>query len=239
MAIEIDGTPHSGTGVGSPITVSHTTGAGSDRLMLVGISGQATNVAVSGVTYGGVALDPVGTYAYSTYLKIWIYKKVAPTTGTADVVVSFSTAPTGGGIVGVITFTGMDQSVPLGTFVGASAGTGSPTVDVSSASGELVIDTAADWQSMTVGADQTQRWNVVSNNIYGSGSTEPGAGTVTMSWTTVTSEWSIGAVPIKPVSGPSATISGTATQAMNEDHVARTGGRTIIVTLGGGAEWIA
>jgi hypothetical protein len=192
----------SGTGTATPITVSHATGSGTDRLMLVGISGASTgpNLDVSGVTYGGVALSLVGTRAYAGYQKIWIYGLVAPATGTADVVVTFSIAPAGGAIVGVMTFTGVNQSVPLGTFASATGNSITPSVDVSSASGELVFDTVNHfWGPLTAGAGQTQRWSRQSANITGGGSTEPGASTVTMSWTAFASNtWAIGAVPIKP-----------------------------------------
>ena len=200
-AIAIDATS-SGTGTTSPITVSHPTGSGTNRLMLVGISGARSSgtVAVSGVTYGGVALSLVGTQAYAAYQKIWIYQLVAPATGTADVVVTFSTAPNGGAVVGVVTFTGVNQSTPLGTFVSAQGTSTTPSVNVSSATGELVFDTVNHYWPLTVGANQTQRWNTGSGNIYGAGSTESGAATVTMSWTASGSDtWAIGAVPIKPV----------------------------------------
>ena len=170
--------------------------------MLVGISGATTgpNLDVSGVTYGGVALSLVGTRAYDQFQKVWIYQLVAPTTGTADVVVTFSRAPDGGGIVGVMTFTGVDQSVPLGAFASAIGDSITPSVDVSSACGELVFDTVNHfWGPLTAGADQTQRWSRQSADINGGGSTEPGAATVTMSWTAYgENTWAIGAVPIRP-----------------------------------------
>jgi hypothetical protein len=195
----------SGTGTSTPITVSHTT-SGTDRLMLVGISGAVSSgtVAVSGVTYGGVALSLVGTAMAANYQKIWIYQLLAPATGTANVVVTFSSAPTGGSIVGVVTFTGVDQSVPLGTFAGASGTGTTASVSVSSASSELVFDTVNHYNPLTVDASQTQRWNTGSGSIYGGGSTKAGAATVTMSWTANSNTWAIGAVPIKPATQPCA-----------------------------------
>jgi len=208
-AIAIDNTS-TGSGEGSTITVSHTTGSGSNRLMLVGISARRLSdpvgfPVVSGVTYNGVPLSTVGTYqnlnASFSPSAIWIYSLVAPATGTYDVVVSFSTLPTTwGAVVGVMTFTGVDPNTPLGTFASAR-GTSSTTatVDVTSATNELVFDTVAGNNAFTVGAGQTQRWNArYSTYEYGAGSTEPGASTVTMSWTMASSYWVIGAVSIKP-----------------------------------------
>jgi hypothetical protein len=174
--------------------------------MLVGISAEYDGVAVSGVTYGGVPLSLVGTGSEggTGWLKVWIYRLVNPTSGTANVVVSFSTAPAYGGVVGVATFTGVHQTTPLGTFATAT-GAGTPaSVAVSSATGELVFDTLAvndgGSKQPAVGGGQTQRWNVfpTSGSVWGAGSTEPGAATVTMSWTNTPDTWVIGAVPIRP-----------------------------------------
>ena len=202
MAIAVDSVS-SGTGTGSSITVSHTT-SGTNRLMLVGISGRASSgpAVVSGVTYNGVALSLVGSKtAYS--LVTTIYKLVAPDTGTHDVVVSFSTAPDKGGVVGVVTFTGVSQTTPLGTFASASGSSTAPSVNVSSATGELVLDTLVDEDAtvtMTAGAGQTERWNAQFTYMGGAGSTKAGDTTVTMSWTlSGSANWAIGAVPIKPI----------------------------------------
>lgn len=202
MAIAVD-TTTSGTGTSSPITVSHTT-SGANRLILVGISGNGSSApVVSSVTYNGVALSLVGSKVYSgRNFKIWIYKLVAPDTGTHDVVVSFSTVPDLGCVVGVVTFTGVDPTTPLGTFVSATGDNNAPTVNVSSATGELVFDTLWSYYATTAtaGAGQTQQWNTTSSTGRGSGSTENGALTVTMSWTLSGSYyWVIGAVSIKPV----------------------------------------
>ncbi len=211
IGVDVDAVS-TGTGTGSPITVSHPT-SGTNRLMLVGISAYGSSLpVVSGVTYNGVALSLVGSQQQGNYTKIWVYKLVAPDTGTHDAVVSFSTAPTEGCVVGVETFTGVDQTTPLGTFASASAGSGdTATVDVSSATGELVFDTLWTYSecTATVGAGQTQRWNTTSSHTVGAGSTEPGASTVTMSWTLSSSIywWIIGAVPIKPVSPHVDTVS--------------------------------
>ena len=85
-AIGIDNVS-TGTGNGSSITVSHTT-AGTNRLMLVGISGWTFlgTPVVSGVTYNSVALSLVGSQGSASF-KMWIYGLVAPDTGTHDVVV--------------------------------------------------------------------------------------------------------------------------------------------------------
>jgi len=223
-AIEIDAVS-SGTGTGSSITVSHITGSGTNHLMLVGISGYRVGADPTNpsVTYGGVALTLVGTQA-SPYTgeRMWIYQLVAPASGTADVVVTFAADMGGGAGVGVITFTGVNQTTPLGTFVSASGDSTTASVtNVSSATGWLVFDTlhygGPSSTIPTVGAGQTQQWNL--DNLPGQygyshtcGSTKPGAAT-TMSWTFDSNTWALGAVPIKPDSVTAVTLTNfTATQ---------------------------
>jgi hypothetical protein len=181
--------------------------------MMVGVSiNNDGSETVSNVTYNGVGLTPVGSATQGTGSRVEIWRLIAPDTGTHDVVVTFSDNLDETAKVGVTTFTGVHQTTPLGTFAGANGySLGPATVDVSSATNELVFDTvgcprvgSTGCQSLTVGAGQTQRWLEQQADGFGyrgGGSTEPGAATVTMSWTiggTASSPWAIGAVPIKP-----------------------------------------
>ena len=191
------------TGVDS-FTISHTT-TGTYRLMLVGISHNPNNnEIVSSVTYNGTALTLVGTATWSNDARAEIWQLVAPDTGTHDVVITFSENMSAGAVAGVMTFTEVNQTTPLGTFASANGLSAGPaTVNVSSATNELVFDTVAceTCTSLTVGGGQTEYWNLSQNDthVMGAGSTEPGAATVTMSWTLGSSDyWAIGAVPIKP-----------------------------------------
>ena len=210
--ISIDATS-TNFGITGTITVPHTTGTGPYRLMLVGISQK--NRTVTGVTYGATALTLVGENNINGNARIAIYKLVNPPSGTANVVVNFSTPPDKGAVVNVTTYTGVDQTTPLGTFATQQANSTNPTVNVTSAAGELVYDVVSIRnQPVTVTAGQTQRWNINSGSeITGAGSTEPGAATTTMNWTAASTDWSIGAVPIKPA-GSQNTITFTQSPAL-------------------------
>src|SRR5262249_3242813 len=128
----------------------------------------------------------------------------APPKGTGSIVVTVSAAKRLVG--GAASFSNVDLTTPHGAFVSAIGNSTTASVAVPSAAGELVVDTAAatgDANSLTVGAGQTQRWNAATGNgggeARGAGSTEPGAASVTMSWTLGASKnWSIGAVSLKP-----------------------------------------
>jgi prepilin-type N-terminal cleavage/methylation domain-containing protein len=202
------------------MTVAHTTASGSDRLMLVGISynndGYET---VTGVTYNTVPLTLVGTAARDDDATIYIYRLVAPDTGTHDVVITFSSALDHGAVAGVMTFTGVEQTTPLGTFASAF-GDGNASVTVSSAADELVFSVvSAEYAtSLTPSGTQTERWNLNTdgNSTRGAGGTEAGAATVTHSWATTASgdHYAIGGVSIKPAAP---TVDCTGTGVINFD----------------------
>ena len=84
----------------SSLTWSHTVGAGSGRIVVVGVSIRG-NSTVTGVTYAGQALTVVGTVSNggSNHVEMWAL--VAPPAGTANVVVSLSSSAhvVGGAVV--------------------------------------------------------------------------------------------------------------------------------------------
>jgi Tfp pilus assembly protein PilX len=191
------------------LSISHTV-SGTNRLMLVGVSitretGGAPSV--SSITYNVVQnLSLVGAQATSDGKgRIEIWKLVAPDTGTHNVVVTLSAAPDSA-TAGVMTFTGVDPSTPLGAFASAMADSGTASVTVASAANELVFDTlvvegSAD-KALAPGAGQTERWDLYQAPTgNGGGSTEAGAASVVMSWTFTADKWSVGGVSIKPVAG--------------------------------------
>jgi len=97
MAIAFDATgPTTAyTGGATSLTFSHTTGSGSNRILLVGFLSNGTNGgdAFTGVTYNGVAMTRLlrsqhGTDGYGCY----VYGLLAPATGANDVVISASSS---------------------------------------------------------------------------------------------------------------------------------------------------
>ncbi len=203
MAVAVDSTS-TGVGAGvSSVTFSHTVTSTGNRLMLVGVAMDANaGPAVSSVTYSGQSLTLVGSrVGGSAPVRIEIWQLVNPTSGTADVVVTLSSNADGVS-VGATTFTGVDQTTPLGTFASAIGTSNTPSVNVSSALGELVYDVVAGKNSGTLaaGSGQTGLWDVnASGQSRGAASTEAGAASVTMSWNKGSAlEWAIGGVSVKP-----------------------------------------
>lgn len=161
IAFDASSSANTGAVDQTSLTWSHTVGAGSNRILVVGVSiRNSAGQTVSSVTYAGVGLTFIGAQSNGTNSRIEMWRLLAPATGTNSIVVTMSAGAHFVG--GAASFTGVDQTTPLGTFVSATGNTSTPTVNASSATGEVVIDTLAMRGSAdtitSVGAGQTQRW---------------------------------------------------------------------------------
>jgi len=202
------------TGIGTKtVTFAHTTTATANRLLLVGVSMNITNAPTTGVvtvTYNGVGLNFVGGHndAGNTR-RVEMWYMLAPPTGTFNVIVSvnITAAATVGIVAGATTFTGVDQTVPLGLFVSGDGANGANSqLDVPSVVNGLVIDTLATGgpQVIAIPGPQVLQWSVRSGNadppdVHGTGSTRTGAPSVPIAETfSGTSNWALGAVSINP-----------------------------------------
>ena len=199
------------TGAGDPnessVSFSHTTGSGTDRLMLVGVSWNCgtTNRTISSITFtpsGGSAVgltEVITQLGYNTSNPRYsaIYSLLNPGSGVSGTVdITFSGAVSNGIIAGAANFAGVDQTTPLGTPDGASgsgtssSGTPNPSLSLTGLNGdELVFDNVfigASSTSHAISADsgQTALWNILgysssntSFNTIGAASTEQAAGT--------------------------------------------------------------
>lgn len=198
------------------LTFAHTTTATANRLLLVGVSINITNAptaGVVGVTYNGTALSFVGAHndaGNTRRVEMWYL--LAPVSGTQNVVVSVN-VPGGvndGVVAGATTFTGVDQTSPLGTFVSEDGAAGTYSqVDIPGVVNGMVFDTLSTdgTQTVTQGlGTQTIQWNARSNNntnpgVRGVATTRSGAPSVPNSDTfSGTSNWSEGGVGINPSS---------------------------------------
>ncbi len=205
-----------GAGTGT-VAFTHTTAATANRLLLVAVSMNITNsntAAVVGVTYNGTALTFVGAHndaGNTRRVEQWYL--LNPVSGTNLPIVVTVNAPGAGATVGVVagatTFTGVDQTVPLGTFFSADGANGTNSqMDVPSVVNGMILDTLAtnENQTVTVTGPQVQRWNLRSGLINGTdvravGATRTGAPSVPVSETfSGTSNWAQGAVSINPSS---------------------------------------
>jgi hypothetical protein len=187
MAIAV-GTINTDTCSGcSSITISHNTASGDNRLLLVGLAFDNDNLeTVSSVTYNSVALTSQIQINNTDDAWAEIWTLVAPDTGTHDMVLTFSTSLLQQATVGVMSLTGVDQTTPVSATASDNtpATAASHTLNISSATDELVVDVLAgeSLTSITADGSQTERWNLNNGFSYGGCSTKAGAASVDMIW---------------------------------------------------------
>ncbi len=219
-SLGLDGAVSSGTADDvSSINISHTTGTGSNRMMLAGVSWNCgtNNRTISSVTFtpdGGSAVtftEVITQLGYNSSNPRYsaIYSLVNPPSGqTGTVTITFSGSVSNGIMAGVANFAGVNQSQPLGTPGGANGQSANVSVTLTGLTGnELIFDNAflgasSSDATLTAGSDQTQLWNpeFVSNLREAASTKQATAGSTTMSWTASSSSyWAIAAVPINPL----------------------------------------
>jgi hypothetical protein len=208
-------------------TWSHTV-SGSNRLLLVMVQWNQPNNSemVTSVTYGGVALTQVGSNVIAGGSGLdrctALFRLIAPATGTANIVVTMSAACTF--FANGVSFTGVDQTTPLGTPQTATTTTAATLATTTSSAATNLVFSAATVRtpgSLTVPA--TSEWNVLigTNNRYG-GSVQSGATSVTTtySWTGADNASMI-AVDVKASFSltipASASMAGTAMSSLTDD----------------------
>lgn len=110
--------------VSMPLTV----GNGANRMLIVGILVNPPAPPydiVSGVSYGSVQATLLSKTFYSSSQgpeEIYLYALPSPTSGTANVVTTFTTSDPGFALINAASYTGVDQNIP--TNVASNIGTG-------------------------------------------------------------------------------------------------------------------
>lgn len=204
MALAIDSSDAGTSFNATSGSLSHTC-SGSNRVLYARIIGFQDDT-VTGVTYAGSAMTRVAYAPDGGAIRgnSQIWRLIAPATGANNITVSMSVARRI--YLQGISFTGADQTTPDGTpnQQGPTTSSTAPSIAVSSAAGEIVIDAmgALNNPTATVGAGQTQDFNLANSvSLIGCGSNEAGAASVTMSWTlSAANFWWTCAIPVKPVS---------------------------------------
>jgi hypothetical protein len=192
------------------VTYAHTVGGGCTNLIIVvDITGRRDgSLTINTMTIGGSSATSIDSQAVAGFsLGVDLYRRVGVSTSSNTITVVFAAA-NDRWHVSSRSYCGVNQTTPTGTAAKAadtSQTSSAPSVDVLSASGELVIDemTIRDsdsWPTCSVGASQTQRDNTAVGFFHISGSSEEaGAGTITMDWSCdVADAWGIVGVPLKP-----------------------------------------
>ncbi len=200
-------------GVGT-VNLSHTTGTGDNRLLLVSIAANNYSSAcvVSSVTFtptegNALTLSPVSSVENGTGRLAAIYQTLAPPSGVSGTVtVTFAGAVANGIAIGAMNFAGVSQAAPLDAAATATGATGAISVAVPTDAQDLVFDTAFIGYSptpptATAASGQTPVWDATVDRARGIASTrEPTGASTQMSWTVASAcNWAVIAVPINPV----------------------------------------
>ena len=226
---ESNGAGDNGSGI-TELSWSHTVSGSNTYLVIVVGEQNGAGRVVSSIDVAGSAASLIARNTTSIYKgELWGIK--APTSGT--ITVTFS-GTVDDAVANSTNYTGVDQTAPLGTAASATGTSTTPSVAVSSAADELVVDCIFhnDTDTMCPDGSQIGRWHgIPPMNDGGLGhSNEAGDTSVTMSWLMSGSEpWTIVGVPLKPVA---VAVSGTATASIDEDDIT-TGGKTVIIMLTG------
>jgi hypothetical protein len=155
-------------------------------------------------TYNGVAMTSVGVVhsggvsSISGYVQLW--RLIAPATGANTVAITVTGGTPTSLAGGSVSYTGVNQTTPLGTPVTGTAQTGSPSVAVTgTTAGNMVAGAAVNGGAFT-SSNNTGRWqnNASSSTAAGNAAQADAAasGTVTMSWTVAADWWAAIAVEL-------------------------------------------
>ncbi|MFK7807458.1 MAG: CSLREA domain-containing protein, partial [Saprospiraceae bacterium] len=182
------------------VTFSHTTGAGTDRLLMVGVSAQQPGHQVTSLTYNGVALTRLGRYTHPSQTRVEIWYLIAPPVGTYNIVLNNSVNENA--VIGAQSFADVNQTTPFGT---PASSTGNGTLgnaSVTAAANEIVFGMVAFNNGDTdivPGGSQTEYWDAtVNSSIAGAASTQAGGGLTTAMYTSTSTNWTAAAVAILP-----------------------------------------
>ncbi|HEX5127768.1 MAG TPA: DUF4347 domain-containing protein, partial [Rhodocyclaceae bacterium] len=230
LAIVPDSTTSAATTTASvsSLTFSHTQGTGLNGILVVEYSTRGATSPTS-ITYGGqnlTQLSSISDAGATVTTEIWYL--LAPASGTANVVVTLPSPHEF--TVGATSFFNVDQTTPFGT-VQTGTGTGTtPSINVASATGDLVIDSISSRQQTgtpTVAGGQTSLWTnesgTGSSDPLGASSTKAGAASVTMSWTLTDSQvWAALGVSMHAAANTAPVVNTTAAALAYTENAAAT-----------------
>ena len=184
---------------------------GSNRYLVVPVWAAGASSFPDGATYNGVAMTLLDQYCLSDKgAQLW--GLVNPASGMNDVVVTYSGAAIAYACTSV-SYTGVNQSTPVGTPAHAGTGGGgamSISVNVSSAVGELVVDCLASFAKTYTRTPTGTGQVLESSLIAGAGDfsgangaldscSTTGAATTTVSYSFSGTDYAnITAIPLKP-----------------------------------------
>lgn len=203
MAVGFDQTAVASGAAVTTLTITAFNPGGLDRYLLVGVSQASTESVTSIIKGGSETFSSIASRSDSVGLiRCELFEFIAPAASSSNIVGTFTDVEGVGVTMGVVSFTGVDQTTPILTNV-TNNGTGDPTTThTSSANGfDMMIEAfARDLNYAPVSA--TERWDVLqADEPSAGGLTDPGvagSNTLTADYAQVR-EWVMCAVSIQEV----------------------------------------
>ncbi|MFZ1721290.1 MAG: hypothetical protein WAU07_02180 [Microgenomates group bacterium] len=167
-SIAVDAVTYDAVTTSTSASFSHTT-SGSDRVLLVYTYAFNANVDpdVTGITYNGVSMSKVTEssiqYVANRYIEVQVWQLVAPATGSNTVSITYAGTYTKTS-ASAISFTGVDQSTPIGSSGTNSSTNAHPSVTFSTTNSNSIIvggslSRGGDTDPFTPGMGVTERWD--------------------------------------------------------------------------------
>jgi len=181
-------------------------------MVVVTCTSTGGGTSVSSVTYNSVAMTELGGVGgvFQVGVRTQLWQLNSPTSGTNSVAVAVTNSNEAS--AAAITYSNVNQSTAVGTPTTGGGSGSAPSIAVTSAVGEVVVDgvCSTDNVTFTAGAGQTKRAGLAVNNVSNGASEEAGAASVTMSWTNSVTDWAAIGVSLKPSAAPPVGGSGAA-----------------------------
>lgn len=182
------------------INLTHTVGgACANSILIAAIVWYTQDTTVSSVTASAGAMTQIPSALGSidigggNFFKVDMWYRIGAT-ASQSVTATMNAAVSGLGLF-TRSYCGVHQTVPLGTAIAEPDN----SINVSSATGELCIDSAIGrFNALVAGASQTERFNYAMGFENVAGSDEPGSATCTMSWPAQSEHAVTSGVSLKP-----------------------------------------
>lgn len=189
MAVLFDNVGSAGGNSVTSLSFALVIGSSADRAVIVGFTHRPVGQTAYTVTVGGEAcVEIAGTAVEGVLLRSVLWGKATTLTGSQTVSGAWTTAADS--VMGAVSVSGVNQTTPFNNGVNAKAESGSPSLAITSTNGDLTVDNAASISALTA-PSQTQRYQTTTSSASGQGSTGPGTGSATHSWTQTPSDrWS-------------------------------------------------
>ena len=204
VAFDSSGTPFTGSGGATATTLSLTTltvGSGENRVLLGYLASHGDPGAITEFSWNGVALSSVMTINNGGALYVFLYRLIAPASGTLTLTATWTTAHEA--TLGAADFSGVDQTTPIVVADNQSPiGTSTTALaTIPSASSDATV--AFDGEIQIQSADtQTRIWMDNVQVIGTAGSYALGGTSNAHQWTiTPSAEWAVLGVHLQAAAG--------------------------------------